>query len=224
MSHYEPIALPHRFDYSHAEMQQRVDAYYDLIRQRHTVRDYCDRPVARSIIETAILAAGTAPNGANHQPWHFACVCDSDIKRRIRIAAEKEEESFYAGRAGEEWLAHLEKIGTHARKPYLDIAPWLIAIFAQRRSVNEEGVRRKNYYVPESVGIATGFLINALHAAGLTTLTHTPKPMNFLNEILGRPDTERPYILLVVGYPAADAVVPKYAKFKKTLEEISSFI
>jgi nitroreductase len=223
MSQYQPIPLPHRFDYSQSEMQARVDAYYDLIRQRHTVREYSDRPVARSVIETAILAAGTAPNGANHQPWHFACVSDADVKHKIRIAAELEEESFYGGRAGEEWLDHLEKIGTDAQKPYLDVAPWLIAIFAQRRSVDESGVRRKNYYVPESVGIATGFLINALHAAGLTTLTHTPKPMGFLNEILERPDTERPYILLVVGYPAQDAVVPKYAKFKKPIEEISSF-
>jgi len=224
MPHYEPIALPNAPDYSAAEMQHRVDAYYDLVRQRRTVREYSDRPVARSVIETAVRAAGTAPNGANHQPWYFACVRDADIKHRIRVAAEDAEESFYGGRAGEEWLGHLEKIGTDAHKAYLDTAPWLIAIFAQRRSIDEHGVRRKNYYVPESVGIATGFLINALHAAGLSTLTHTPKPMNFLNDILGRPETERPYMLVGVGHPAEDAVVPKYATYKKPLDEISSFI
>ncbi len=224
MKEYQPIPLPDRFDYSESEMRQRVNDYYDLIKCRHTVRDYSPRPVPRDIIEKAILAAGTAPNGANHQPWHFVAISDPGVKHAIRVAAEKEEQGFYGGKAGEEWLDHLEKIGTDAHKPYLDIAPWLIAIFAQRRGIDENGGRRKNYYVPESVGIASGFLINALHAAGLSTLTHTPKPMEFLNEILGRPETERPFILLVTGYPAEDAVVPKYAKWKKSLEEISTFI
>lgn len=224
MTQYEPVPLPDRFDYTEEEMRERIESYYDLIRRRHTVRDYSDKPVPRDIIETSIRAAGTAPNGANHQPWHFVAVTDPDIKRKIRVAAEKEEEAFYGGRAGEEWLGHLEKVGTHAKKPYLEIAPWLIAIFAQRRSIDESGARRKNYYVPESVGIATGILINALHAAGLATLTHTPKPMGFLSEILGRPDTERPYILLVVGHPSDDAVVPKYAKLKKPLDKISTFL
>ncbi len=224
MAEYEPIPLPDRFDYTEAEMHERIAAYYDSVRRRHTVREYSDKPVPQDVIETAIRAAGTAPNGANHQPWHFVCVSNPEIKHRIRLAAEREEKAFYAGRAGEEWLRHLEKVGTHASKPYLDIAPWLIAIFAQRRSIDENGARRKNYYVPESVGIATGFLINALHHAGLTTLTHTPKPMGFLNEILERPETERPFILLVTGYPADNAVVPKYAKIKKPLEEIATFL
>lgn len=224
MTAYEPIPLPDRFDYPEDVMRQRIADYYDSIKRRHTVREYSNKPVPRDIIETAIRAAGTAPNGANHQPWHFVCISDPDVKNKIRLAAEKEEEAFYAGRAGEEWLGHLEKVGTHASKPYLEIAPWLIAIFAQRRSIDESGARRKNYYVPESVGIATGFLINALHTAGLTTLTHTPKPMGFMNQILERPDTERPFILLVTGYPAEDAVVPKYAKYKKPLEEISTFL
>ena len=223
-THYKPIPLPDRFNYSEAEMRQRVEDYFDLIRRRHTVREYSDRPVPRDVIETCIRAAGTAPNGANHQPWHFVCVSDAEIKHRIRLAAEKEEQAFYGGKAGTEWLDHLQKLGTDEHKEYLDIAPWLIAIFAQRRSIDDSGAQRKNYYVPESVGIATGFLINALHTAGLTTLTHTPKPMNFLNEILGRPATERPFILLVTGYPADDAVVPEYAKYKKPLEEISTFV
>lgn len=224
MTAYEPIPLPDRFDYPEEVMRQRIADYYDSIKRRHTVREYSNKPVPRDIIETAIRAAGTAPNGANHQPWHFVCISDPNVKHKIRLAAEKEEEAFYAGRAGEEWLGHLEKVGTHASKPYLEIAPWLIAIFAQRRSIDESGARRKNYYVPESVGIATGFLINALHTAGLTTLTHTPKPMGFMNQILERPDTERPFILLVTGYPAEDAVVPKYAKYKKPLDEISTFV
>jgi nitroreductase len=224
MKEYEPIPLPDRFDYSESEMRQRVNDYYDLIKCRHTVREYSPRPVPRDVIEKAILAAGTAPNGANHQPWHFVAISDPGVKHAIRVAAEKEEQGFYGGKAGVEWLDHLEKMGTDEHKPYLDIAPWLIAIFAQRRGIDENGQRRKNYYVPESVGIASGFLINALHAAGLTTLTHTPKPMEFLNEILGRPETERPFILLVTGYPADDAVIPRYAKLKKSLEEISTFI
>ncbi len=224
MANYEPIPLPDRFSYNDVEMLKRAEDYYQHIKQRHTVREFSDKPVSRQVIEAAIRSAGTAPNGANHQPWHFVAVNESNIKRQIRLAAEKEEQAFYGGRAGEEWLGHLEKVGTHASKPYLEVAPWLIAIFAQRRSIDESGVRRKNYYVPESVGIATGFLINALHSAGLATLTHTPKPMKFLSEILSRPDTERPYILLVVGHPADDAVVPKYAKYKKPLNEIASFI
>lgn len=224
MTEYRAIPLPDRMNPSDQDMLRGATDYYESMRRRHTVREYSDRPVPREVIETCIRAAGTAPNGANHQPWHFSCISDPVIKHKIRLAAEEEERAFYAGRAGKEWLDHLEKIGTDAHKPFLDIAPWLIAIFAQRRSVDEHGTRRKNYYVPESVGIATGFLISALHAAGLTTLTHTPKPMGFLSEILGRPDTERPYILLVTGYPAEDATVPAYAKFKKPLEDISTFI
>jgi nitroreductase len=176
------------------------------------------------VIETCLRAAGTAPSGANHQPWHFACVSDPGTKRAIREAAETEEREFYGGKASDEWLKDLKKIGTDARKPFLEIAPWLIAIFAQRYAIDEQGKKHKNYYTPESVGIATGFLINALHEAGLATLTHTPNPMKFLNQILGRPSNERPYILLVVGYPAEDAVIPRAATVKKPLAEIASFI
>ncbi|MEM7707235.1 MAG: nitroreductase family protein [Pseudomonadota bacterium] len=220
---YEPIPLPDRFDFSESEMRDRVSRYLNHIRKRHSVREYSDRPVPRDVIENCLRAAGTAPSGANHQPWHFVAVGDPSIKHQIRLAAEKEEQSFYGGKAGDQWLADLKKVGTDADKPYLEIAPWLIAIFAQRRGVDEAGAQRKNYYVPESVGIATGFLINALHEAGLVTLTHTPKPMNFLSDILGRPESERPFILLITGYPADDAIVPRYAKQKKPLEEIATF-
>lgn len=221
---YEPIPLPDRFDYSPDEMQSRVDAYYDLIRKRHTVREFSEKSVSKKIIERCILAAGTAPSGANHQPWHFVCVQDAGTKHQIRVAAEEEENAFYNGKAGDRWLGHLEKIGTDAHKPYLDIAPWLIAIFAQPKSPDETGEGRKNYYVKESVGIATGFLINALHEAGLATLTHTPNPMKFLNKILNRPIRDRPFLLLVTGYPAQGATVPKYAKQKKSLADIATFV
>src|SRR5882757_58680 len=219
---YLPVPLPDRMSFSDTEMKARAVEFYEEIRRRHTVRDFIDRPVPREIIETCLMAAGTAPNGANHQPWHFAVVQDPGLKSRIREAAEKEEREFYAGKAGEEWLRALAPIGTDANKPFLEIAPYLIVIFGQRKGVFE-GRPRKNYYVPESVNIAAGFLIAALHHAGLATLTHTPNPMGFLNEVLGRPDTEKPYILLVVGRPAPDATVPAHAKAKKTLGEIASF-
>jgi iodotyrosine deiodinase len=219
---YQPIPLPDRMCFSDAEMTARAHEFYEEIRRRHTVRDFTDQPVPREVIETCLLAAGTAPNGANHQPWHFAVVESPDLKARIRAAAEKEEREFYAGKAGEEWLSALEPIGTDANKPFLEIAPYLIVIFGERKGMFE-GRPRKNYYVPESVNIAAGFLIAALHHAGLATLTHTPNPMGFLNQVLGRPDTEKPYILLVVGHPAPDATVPAHAKIKKPLGEIASF-
>ena len=219
---YLPVPLPDRMSFSDAEMKARAVEFYEEIRRRHTVRDFTNQPVPREIIETCLMAAGTAPNGANHQPWHFAVVQDPGLKSRIREAAEKEEREFYAGKAGEEWLSALEPIGTDADKPFLEIAPYLIVIFGQRKGFFE-GKPRKNYYVPESVNIAAGFLIAALHHAGLATLTHTPNPMSFLNEVLGRPDTEKPYILLVVGHPTADAMVPAHAKAKKRLDEIASF-
>ena len=220
---YDPIPLPHRQGLSPHESLQRARAYYDFIRTRHTVRHFTAEPVDRAVIEACLLAAGTAPSGANHQPWHFACVSDPGVKREIRIAAEKEEREFYAGKAGDEWLRDLRKIGTDAQKPFLESAPWLIAIFAERYGVEANGARRKNYYMSESVGIATGFLINALHEAGLATLTHTPNPMKFLNTILGRPKNERPYILLVVGHPAPNAMIPRAATVKKPLAEMASF-
>jgi len=220
---YDPIPLPHRAHLSPEESQARADAYYDSIQKRHTVRQFTDEPVERALIERCVLAAGTAPSGANHQPWHFACVSSPDIKREIREAAEAEERAFYGGKAGSEWLEDLKKMGTDASKPFLETAPWLIAIFVERHGIDEQGKKQKNYYTSESVGIATGFLINALHEAGLATLTHTPNPMKFLSKILGRPANERPFVLLVVGHPAADAVIPRAATVKKRIEEIASF-
>lgn len=223
-SDYEPIPLPHRQQLDDEEALTEARAYYEFIRRRHTVRDFTDREVPREVIETCLRAAGTAPSGANHQPWHFVCVSDPKIKKRIRAAAEREEREFYGGKAGEEWLKDLEKIGTNADKSFLETAPWLIAIFAERYGEDEDGNRRKNYYTAESVGIATGFLINALHRAGLATLTHTPNPMKFLNQILDRPSSERPYVLLVVGHAAEDARIPRAATVKKPLAQIATFL
>lgn len=211
-------------EYPEAEMISRSQSFYDEIRRRHTIREFSDRPVDRSIIENCIKSAGTAPSGANHQPWHFAAISNPATKKAIRTAAEKEEQAFYSGRGGEEWLKALEALGTDDEKPYLETAPWLISIFAQQKGGLSVEDQNKNYYVRESVGIATGFLINALHHSGLVTLTHTPKPMNFLNEICQRPKTEKGYILLVVGYPADNARVPDHGSVKKSLQDISTFI
>lgn len=217
---YEAVPLPDRISMSDAESLAAVQAYHDLMRQRHTIRDFSDRPVPRAVIETCVRTAGTAPSGANHQPWHFVAIADPDIKRRIRAAAEAEEERFYAGAAGDEWLKALEPLGTGVDKPHLEIAPWLIVIFAQRWGSFDDGSRFKNYYVTESVGIATGFLISALHTAGLSCLTHTPNPMKFLNGLLERPASEKPVMILAVGHAADTATVPKVAKIKKPLSEI----
>jgi iodotyrosine deiodinase len=221
---YRPVPLPDHVALPEAEMQARAEAFLTDIRRRHTVRDFSDRPVPRALIETCLRAAGTAPNGANHQPWHFCVIGDPAVKRRIREAAEAEEREFYAGKAGEEWLKALGPLGTDPDKPFLETAPWLIAVFGARRSASADGVMRKNYYVPESVSIAVGFLIVALHRAGLVSLTHTPAPMGFLNEICGRPSDEKPYILMVVGHPAEDATIPAHALEKKPLEAIASFL
>ncbi|PLW68970.1 nitroreductase family protein [Pseudohalioglobus lutimaris] len=224
MKDYQPVPLPDWKGYDEEEMRLRAANYLSDIRRRHSVRNFSDIPVPRDIIETCIRAAGTAPSGANHQPWHFVCVSDPTVKRKIRIAAEHEEEAFYSGRAGEDWLENLDKLGTDQHKPFLETAPWLIAIFLQRSSQDDAGNKRKNYYTSESVGIATGFLLNALHCAGLATLTHTPNPMRFLNEVLNRPATERAYMLLVVGHPTDDATVPAAALQKKPLPDIATFI
>lgn len=223
MSTYQPIDLPDRLSVTDEEMVSQAEGYFEFIKTRHSVRDFSSRSVPKAVIEAAIRAAGTAPSGANHQPWYFVCVSDPTIKRSIRQAAEVEERAFYGGKAGDEWLKDLAPLGTDEQKFFLETAPWLIAIFIERQGKDEQGNKRKNYYMPESVGIATGFLINALHAAGLATLTHTPNPMKFLSEILERPPTERPYLLLVVGHPAEEATVPTAAKQKKTLKEISTF-
>ena len=208
--------------YPLAEMQARASTFYDEMRRRRTVREFADRPVPRSVIEACLRTAGTAPSGANQQPWHFVAVSDSTVKSHIRQAAEAEEREFYERRASQEWLDALAPLGTDAHKPFLEIAPYLIAIFAQTYGMGADGGKIKHYYVTESVGIATGLLIAALHHAGLVTLTHTPSPMGFLNEILGRPTNERPFLLLVVGYPADNAQVP--AITKKALEEIATFV
>lgn len=206
-----------------AEMRARAEAFYDTMRQRRTVRDFSDRPVPREIIETAILTAGTAPNGANHQPWHFTVLGQGPLRTRLREAAESEERAFYEGKASAEWLEALEPLGTDASKPFLETAPWIIAVFAQRRGGPKPGDDRKNYYVSESVGIACGLLIASLHQAGLATLTHTPNPMGFLTEICERPSTEKPMMLVVCGYPAEGAQVPLHALEKKALTQISDF-
>ena len=216
------IPLDSYHEYPPAEMQQRADDFYAELRRRRSVRDFSDRPVPRALIETCLRTAGTAPNGANLQPWHFVVIADPAVKQRIRAAAEAEEREFYSGRAPQDWLDALAPLGTDANKPFLEIAPYLIAIFAQSYGIGADGKKIKHYYVTESVGIATGFLIAALHHAGLATLTHTPSPMGFLNEVLGRPENERPFLLLVVGYPATDATVPGITK--KPLDEIVTFI
>ena len=224
MQEHDRLPLMDYRELPHPEMLRRAQEFYSEIRQRHTVRHFSDRPVPREVIESCLLAAGTAPSGANHQPWFFSVIGSQEVKASVREAAEREERAFYAGKAGEEWLDALKPLGTDASKPYLESAPWLIAIFAQRQGGVRAGIQRQNYYVTESVGIATGFLIAALHHAGLATLTHTPKPMNFLNGICGRPETERPYLLLVAGYPAAEATVPVHATIKKPLAEIAAFL
>ncbi|MBI1779481.1 MAG: nitroreductase family protein [Proteobacteria bacterium] len=221
---YEPILLPDYREIPLDDMRRRAAQFYEEIRCRHTVRMFSSRAVPRDIIERCLMAAGTAPSGANHQPWHFTAISDPARKRRIRVAAEDEERAFYAGRAGQEWLEALRPLGTDPDKSFLEVAPWLIAIFGQRRSRGADGRLRKNYYVPESVSIATGFLIAALHHAGLATLTHTPSPMGFLNEICSRPADEKAYVLLVVGYPADGATIPKHALEKKPLAEIATFL
>lgn len=210
--------------YPDEQMQSRAREFHAALRRRRSVREFSDRPVPRDVIENALRAAGSAPSGANLQPWHFAVITDPAAKRRIRVAAEEEERAFYDGRAPQEWLDALAPLGTDANKPFLEIAPVLIAIFAQRHGALPDGRLVKHYYVPESVGIATGFLIAALHDAGLATLTHTPSPMGFLNEICRRPENEKPAILLVVGHPASDCRVPVAAGIKKPLEEIASWI
>ena len=205
------------------EILARAQAFHEDMGRRRTVRDFSPRPVPRAIIELALRTAGTAPNGANLQPWHFAVISDPAVKRRVREAAEVEEREFYQHKAGKAWLEALAPLGTDARKPFLETAPWLIAIFAVNSFADARGARHQTYYAKESTGIACGFLIAALHQAGLATLTHTPSPMNFLNGICGRPAHERPFLLLVVGYPAEGARVPAIAAQKKPLGEISSW-
>ncbi len=221
MLKYPFIPLPSYTEYSPEEMKKRAADFYRNLEKRRTVRDFSDRPVAKEVIEQCLLAAGTAPNGANRQPWHFVVVSNPEIKKVIREEAEKEEHEFYTKRAPNEWLEALAPLGTTAEKPFLETAPYLIVIFAQSYELTEKGGKIKNYYASESVGIATGILITAVHNAGLVSLTHTPSPMAFLNKILKRPLNERPYLILVVGYPEQNATVPDITK--KDLKEIATF-
>ena len=211
-------ALP---QYTDDERIQRAKEFYRQIRVRRSVRDFSNQPVPLQVIEECLMAAGTAPSGANMQPWHFCVVQDPAIKQQIRFRAEEEEREFYASRATSEWLEDLAPLGTDSNKPFLEIAPVLIVVFAQAWRIGKDGEVQKNYYVTESVGIATGFLIQAFHDSGLATLTHTPSPMKFLNDILGRPKNERPFVVLVTGHPAVDAKVPNIQK--KSLPEIATF-
>ncbi len=208
MSQARFVPLAGYREYPADEMQRRADAFSADVARRRTVRQFAARPVPRAVIEACLTAAGTAPSGANRQPWHFVVVTDAARKRQIREAAEKEEREFYEHRAPDDWIEALAPLGTDEHKPFLETAPYLIAVFAQRYLETPDGRRLTNYYVTESVGLATGLLIAAIHHAGLVSLTHTPSPMGFLNEILERPAGEKPFLLLVVGYPADDAVVP----------------
>jgi len=203
------------------EMQKRSEEFLEDIQRRRTIRDFSDKPVPEDIIINCLKAASTAPSGANRQPWHFSVVSNCDTKKKIREAAENEEKKFYSGRAPDEWLEALEPLGTDENKPFLEEAPYLIVIFSEAYGLDDKGNKIKNYYVPESVGIATGILITALHNAGLVTLTHTPSPMNFLREILGRAENERAFLILVTGFPSENVTVPNIQK--KKLEDYTSF-
>jgi len=219
---YQALPLPDRVQLDEAGSLAEAEDFLAFMRKRHSVRDYSTKPVPEAVIAACIAAAGTAPSGANHQPWHFVAISDPAMKARIREGAEEEERTFYAGGAGDEWLAALEPIGTGVSKPHLTDAPWLIVVFAQRYGLTDDGARYKNYYVPESVGIATGFLIAAIHHAGLVCLEHTPNPMKFLAAMCGRPEHEKPVMILPVGYPAETATVPAVAKRKKPQDQIMS--
>lgn len=224
MQLHDSSPLTDYIEYPEQEMLARSKQFLSDMKRRHSIRSFSDRPVPKEIIENCIKAAGTAPSGANHQPWHFVAIHSDDVKKQVREQAELHEQGFYQGRAGDEWLDALKPLGTDADKPYLEHAPWLIAIFSQKKGGIHADDNNTNYYVHESVGIATGMLITALHNAGLVTLTHTPKPMQFLTKICQRPDNERPYMLLIAGYPGDEASVPAHAQVKKSLDDISSFI
>lgn len=224
MQDHPSIAYTARPDYDDVTQVARAERFYAELKTRRTCRHFSERPVPRAVIEHALLAAGTAPSGANHQPWHFAVIGSAEKKLALRKAAEAEEADFYDSKASQEWLDALAPLGTDASKPYLERAPWLIVIFGQRRGGMHAGDDKQNYYVNESVGIATGFLIAALHDAGLATLTHTPNPMKFLNTLCNRPSNEKPMMVLVVGHAAPDATVPVHATIKKPLDQISSWL
>lgn len=219
---HEDAFKPLRFDlYSDEEMRHRALDYFEKMRTRRSVREFSTRDVPREVIENCLRTAGSAPSGANMQPWHFVVISNRELKCKIREAAEEEERAFYDHRAGDEWLEALAPLGTDAHKPFLEDAPWLIVVFLKKFTFDEQGKKHKNYYTAESVGIACGFLLGALHWAGLATLTHTPSPMKFLNEVLKRPKTERAYMIIPVGYPSTDARVPVITK--ERLGNIATF-
>jgi len=222
MDEPENVPFEQYREYASDEMQERAAAFYLDIRRRRTVREFSDRPIPEGVITDCLKAAGAAPSGANQQPWHFVAITDPVVKHRIREAAEKEERAFYEHRAPDAWLDALSPLGTQAQKPFLDRAPCLIAIFAQKYGLDGQGNKIKHYYVKESVGIAIGFLITALHHAGLVSLTYTPSPMDFLNKILGRPTYEKAFMILVAGYPENDVMVPNISK--KALDEFVTWI
>lgn len=224
MKPHETLPYSELPDYSDEERIKRAKVFYEAVKTRRTCRYFSNDPVPRKVIEHAILAAGTAPNGANHQPWHFAVIESGDKKKALRIAAEEEEKAFYGSKGSEEWLEALAPLGTDAEKPFLETAPYLIVIFGQRKGGMYPGEMKQNYYVNESVGIATGMLITALHDAGLATLTHTPNPMKFLNDLCDRPSHEKPMMVLVAGKPTADATVPVHATIKKPLDQITTWL
>jgi nitroreductase len=225
ISDYKPVPFAGLPNYTDEEMRARARAFRALMATRRTIRQFSDRPVPREVIVEAVATAATAPSGANKQPWHFAVVSDPAVKRRIREAAEAEERAFYAGKAGELWLADLAPLGTDPAKPFLEAAPYLIVVFQQNYGIDpKSGRRTKHYYIQESVGLASGLLIAALHNAGLATLTHTPSPMGFLRDILGRPEHEKPVMIVVAGHPAADATVPEAALRKKDTAETASWL
>ena len=219
---YQPIKLPDRVQLSEDEAIKKSKNFFSYMCKRHSVRDFSSEPISEKIIQNIIASAGRAPSGANQQPWHFVAIKDLSMKKLVREAAEQEERSFYSGGASDEWIAALEPIGTGVSKPHLTEAPWLIVVFAERYGKNSDGSRRKNYYVPESVGIATGFLISALHLSGLSCLTHTPNPMGFLNKICDRPMSNKASLILAVGHPAENAVIPLASTIKKPMEQVLS--
>ena len=225
MSSSPPEAYPHepyrQETPSPAESLAAAESFRDRMATRRSLRFFSEAPVAREVVDAILQTASSAPSGAHKQPWTFCAVADRALKAQIRVAAEREEFASYSGRMSEEWLADLAPLGTDWRKPFLEVAPWLIVVFRQAYGVGPAGERRKHYYVNESVGLASGFLLAAVHAAGLVALTHTPSPMNFLTELLGRPDNEKPFLLIPIGYPAADATVP--ALRRKSLEEVAVY-
>lgn len=222
MDNVKLIPLPAYREYPVDEMLSRSQLLYEDLLRRRSVRNFSDKQVPKKIIDNCIAAANSAPSGANKQPWHFVIVSNSLIKKKIRVAAEEEEREFYSSRAPQEWLDALSQLGTDANKPFLETAPYLIVIFSKSLDVMPDGTKLKTYYASESTGIATGFLINAIHNAGLVCLTHTPSPMKFLNDILGRPQNEKPFLILVVGYPAENAMVPDIVR--KELKEVTTYL